>query len=82
MKHLLKILAHSFAFLFFWIAGAMIALAAMVLIEIASNRQSGEQVRLRIIGNRLIAIPLVFVVGLLALGPAVGILAIRRLQAR
>ena len=58
------------------IAGAMIALAAMVLIEIASNRKSGEQVRVRIIWNRLIAIPLVFVVGLLALGPAITLILV------
>ncbi len=63
------------------IGGAMIALAAMVAIEIASNRKSEEQVRVRIIWNRLIAIPLVFVVGLLALGPAITLILVASIVA-
>lgn len=56
------------------VGGAIVTLAAMSLIELASNRQSKEVVRRRILWNRLVSIPLLLIIGLIALGPAVTVI--------
>ena len=58
------------------VGGAMIAMAAMAIIEVASNRKSGEKVRMRIIGNRLISIPLLLIIGFLGPGPAISLILV------
>jgi low temperature requirement protein LtrA len=57
--------------------GAMLALAAMALIEFASIKRGHEHLKRRIVGNRLIAIALVAGVGALAfLGPVATVILV------
>ncbi|MGI9665887.1 MAG: low temperature requirement protein A [Acidimicrobiia bacterium] len=63
------------------VGGAIIALAAMSVIEIASNRQAGEVVRRRIVGNRVLSIPVLAIIGILALGPAITVILVAAVMA-